>query len=439
MAAKLIERDAIVFIRRYLSLIAIFSIASISSAQTLDEAIRLTLRTNPDVLAQSYSSEAAKQLEQQARGAFFPSIDFVFASGKENSNNTTTRALGLDDLRLTREEQSLRLTQLIFDGGSTINLVRQQAALSDAAAARLFSTRENIGLRAIQVYLESLRRDSIVELAKENLAHHDDTLDKIFQRFESGVGTKVDVVQTRGRRAQSKSNLLLSEREASNGTAEFYRVVGEYPRDLKVPKAVNGLPATLEEAMMLAQRNNPGIKAAESELAAAEAGRKQAKGVFYPRFDLELGATRNNDTDGSIGANDDESAVIRMTYNIYRGGADRARLNEAEAREFAARELLNSTKRLVEEDVTLIWNELQDIQMRQEFLAAHVSATEEVLVVYREQLNLGKRTLLDLLDIQNELLRAKIAQVSGYYLELLARYRVLASTGKLLETLEIGE
>ena len=66
MSAKLIERDAIVFIRRYISLIAIFSIASISSAQTLDEAIRLTLRTNPDVLAQSYSSEAAKQLVQQA-------------------------------------------------------------------------------------------------------------------------------------------------------------------------------------------------------------------------------------------------------------------------------------------------------------------------------------------------------------------------------------
>ena len=96
----------------------------------------------------------------------------MFASGRENSNNTTTRALGLDDLRLTREEQSLRLTQLIFDGGSTINLVRQQAALSDAAAARLFSTRENVGLRAIQVYLESLRRDSIVELAKENLEQH---------------------------------------------------------------------------------------------------------------------------------------------------------------------------------------------------------------------------------------------------------------------------
>ena len=116
-----------------------------------------------------------------------------------------------------------------------------------------------------------------------------------------------------------------------------------------------------------------------------------------------------------------------------------SRLNEWEAREFASREILNSTRRLVEEDVTLIWNELQDILMRQEFLAAHVNATEEVLVVYREQLNLGKRTLLDLLDVQNELLRAKIAKVSGGYVALLARYRVLASTGQLLETLNIDD
>ncbi|MEK9821734.1 MAG: TolC family protein, partial [Gammaproteobacteria bacterium] len=175
------------------------------------------------------------------------------------------------------------------------------------------------------------------------------------------------------------------------------------------------------------------------ELAAAEAGRKQARGAFYPRFDLELGATRNDDMDGSIGSNDDESAVVRMTYNLYRGGSDRARLNEAEAREQAARETLRSTQRAVEEDVTLIWNELQDILMRIEFLEAHVKSTEEVLSVYREQLALGKRTLLDLLDVQNELLRAKIALVSGENSALLAQYRVLASTGQLLDSLDIAE
>ncbi|MBO6565853.1 MAG: TolC family outer membrane protein [Pseudomonadales bacterium] len=406
-------------------------------AQTLEDTIRITLRTNPDVLASLYSVDAAEELKNQARGAYFPSIDLVLAGGYENSNNTTTRQLGEDDNDLTRSESSIRVTQLLFDGASTRNFVRQQSALVDAALARLVGTQENVGLRAIQVYLEVLRRNEIVRLAERNLAHHDETLEKITERFESGVGTKVDVVQTRGRRAQAKSNVLLSQREAKNGVAEYFRVVGEYPEALSLPAAVESLPQTLEEALELAKVNNPGIEAVEAELAATEAARKGARGAFYPRFDLELGATRNDDLDGSEGANDDETAVVRMTYNLYRGGSDRARLNEAEAREFAARESLRSTQRAVEEDVTLIWNELQDILVRLEYLDAHVKATEEVLEVYREQLTLGKRTLLDLLDVQNELLRAQIAKTTGDYVALLARYRVLAGTGQLLDTLEI--
>ena len=409
-----------------------------ASAQTLDEAIRATLRTNPDVLASRYGVRAAEELKNQARGGYFPRLDIVLAGGRERSNNTTTRALGDDDLSLTRAERSIRLSQLIYDGSSTRNLVKQQSALVDAALARLASTQENISLRAIQVYLASLRGTIVVRLAEENLGYHEETLGKITERFERGVGTKVDVVQTRGRRAQSKSNVLLSQRDAKNGIAEFYRVVGERPKMLVLPHAVGGVPGTLEQALELALANNPVLKAVEAELEASIAGRRQAKGIFFPRFDLEIGATRNDDTDGSLGANDDESAVIRMTYNIYRGGADRARLNEAEAREFELRERVRSSRRVVEEDVTLIWNELQDILVRLEYLDAYVKSTEEVLSVYIEQLTLGKRTLLDLLDVQNELLRAQISKVSGDHIALLARYRVLASTGRLLETLEIN-
>lgn len=415
----------------------LLAVPSFSWAQTLEETIRATLRTNPDVLASKYTVDAAEQLKNQARGGYFPSVDLVLAGGYENSNNTTTRALGEDDLDLTRAERGIRVTQLLYDGASTRNFVRQQSALVDAAMARLAGTQENVSLRAIQVYLEVLRRNEIVKLAEANLAHHDETLDKITERFESGVGTKVDVVQTRGRRAQAKSNVLLSQREAKNGVAEFFRVVGEYPEELMIPAAVTQLPETLEEALELAMMNNPGIDAVESDLAAAEAARKGARGAFLPRFDLELGATRNDDMDGSEGPNDDETALVRMTYNLYRGGSDRARLNEAEAREFAAREGLRGTQRAVEEDVTLIWNELQDILVRLEYLEAHVKSTEEVLDVYQEQLTLGKRTLLDLLDVQNELLRAQIAKTTGDYIALLARYRVLAGTGQLLDTLQI--
>ncbi|MBF68354.1 MAG: hypothetical protein CMQ29_11745 [Gammaproteobacteria bacterium] len=410
-----------------------------ASGQSLTEAVTTTLRTNPEILASRYNASAAEQLHKQARGAYFPSLDLVLASGEENSNNTTTRAAGRGDLSMTREENSIRLTQLLYDGGYTGNHVRQQSALSDAAIEQLSSTKENTGLTAIQVYLEVLRRDSVVALAKENLRHHDDTLTKIHQRFESGVGTKVDVVQTRGRQAQSKSNVLLAERDSANGRANFYRVVGENPSNLREPSAPSGLPGTLQAAIEIAMNGNPGLKAVEAELEAASAARKQARGAFHPRFDLELGATRNDDTDGSSGPNEDETAVIRMTLNLYRGGADRARSRETEAREFAAREAVNHNRRLVQENVTVIWNELEDIRMRLQFLEAHVKSTEEVLVVYNEQLSLGKRTLLDLLDVQNELLRAKVALVSGRYAERLAEYRVLGAIGQLLESMGLSK
>ncbi len=407
------------------------------AAQSLTEAIETTLRTNPDILASKYGVEAAQQLHKQAKGAYLPSIDLVLAGGYENSDNTTTRATLLDELDLTKQEKSIRLTQLIYDGFATSNLIKQQSALIDSAAARLGSSQENVSLRAVQVYLEMLRRKKVVNLTQENLNQHEQTLKKIQERFDNGVGTKVDVVQTRGRRAQSKSNLLLAQRDLKNGNAEFFRVVGEYPRDILEPAVVSGLPGTLDEAIQNAMTNNHGLKAAEADLSAASAGQKQTRGSYHPRFDLEIGATRNEDTDGVVGENNDETAVIRMSYNLFRGGADKARVNEAEAREFAARETVRSIRRAAEEDVTLIWNELQDILQRLEYLEAHVKSTEEVLVVYNEQLSLGKRTLLDLLDIQNELLRARVAYISGQYSAKLARYRVLASTGRMLETMGI--
>ncbi len=407
-------------------------------AQSLIETVGTTLNTNPDIHVGQYNVEAADQLRKQARGGYFPVVDIVLATGKENSNNTTTRAANLDDLRLTRDDRSIRVTQLLYDGFSTRNFVKQQTALLDSAVARLGSTRENVSLRAIQVYLEVLKRDAVVSLASENLRQHDSTLGKIRERFESGVGTKVDVVQTQGRRAQAKSAVMLTERDAKNGRAEFYRVVGENAVDLDNPDPITGLPGSLGEALEIAYRNNPSLIAAEAELQAAIASRKQARGSFHPRLDIELGVTRNEDVDGSIGANDDETAVVRMTYNVFRGGADRARVNETEAREFAARESLRSNRLAVEEDVTLIWNELQDILIRLEYLKAHVESTEEVLKVYNEQLGLGKRTLLDLLDVQNELLRARIAYLSGQYTARLARYRVLASAGRLLDSLGLN-
>ena len=277
-----------------------------------------------------------------------------------------------------------------------------------------------------------LRRDQVVALAQVNLAQHDETLLKIEERFESGVGTKVDVVQTKGRRAQSKSSVLLSEKDAQNGRVEFYRVVGESPRELSLPVRPKGLPETLEQAVQLAFRNNPQVKAAQFDLEASQSARKQLLGGYHPRVDLALGATRNDDMDGSPGANDDETAVIKMSYNLYRGGADRAKMKEAIARINGAEQALIALRRSITQDVSILWNDLEDLSIRIEYLQLHVTSTEEVLAVYLEQLAIGKRTLLDVLDIQNELFRARSGLVSAEFQLRLAEYRLLATGGQFL-------
>jgi adhesin transport system outer membrane protein len=264
------------------------------------------------------------------------------------------------------------------------------------------------------------------------LAQHDETLLKIEERFESGVGTKVDVVQTKGRRAQSKSSVLLSEKDAQNGRVEFYRVVGESPRELSLPVRPKGLPETLEQAVQLAFRNNPQVKAAQFDLEASQSARKQLLGGYHPRVDLALGATRNDDMDGSPGANDDETAVIKMSYNLYRGGADRAKMKEAIARINGAEQALIALRRSITQDVSILWNDLEDLSIRIEYLQLHVTSTEEVLAVYLEQLAIGKRTLLDVLDIQNELFRARSGLVSAEFQLRLAEYRLLATGGQFL-------
>ena len=419
---------------RHPTLIAafLFGISSLCSGQTLVEAIEQTLLTNPNIQSSAYNVDAADALRLQAVAGYLPSIDLVLARGLEKSDNTTTRASGDASRNFDRFERSITLNQMLYDGFSTAAFVKQQEAVLSATTQRLATTLENTALRSAQAYLEVLRRDQVVALAQVNLAQHDETLLKIEERFESGVGTKVDVVQTKGRRAQSKSSVLLSEKDAQNGRVEFYRVVGESPRELSLPVRPKGLPETLEQAVQLAFRNNPQVKAAQFDLEASQSARKQLLGGYHPRVDLALGATRNDDMDGSPGANDDETAVIKMSYNLYRGGADRAKMKEAIARINGAEQALIALRRSITQDVSILWNDLEDLSIRIEYLQLHVTSTEEVLAVYLEQLAIGKRTLLDVLDIQNELFRARSGLVSAEFQLRLAEYRLLATGGQFL-------
>ena len=171
-------------------------VSSAAFAQSLTEVIEYTLKSNPILQASSHTVDAAQAMKRQAVAGYLPVIDLTLATGKETSNNTTTRSLGLMDDRFTRTERGLSISQLLYDGFATANFVKQQSAVLSATESRLVSGRENTSLQAIQAFLDIIRLDKMVDLTEHNLRFHMATLEKINKRFETGVGTKVDVVQT---------------------------------------------------------------------------------------------------------------------------------------------------------------------------------------------------------------------------------------------------
>jgi outer membrane protein, adhesin transport system len=410
------------------------------SAETLIKVIQHTLETNPDILITINNRRAADQQLEQAQAGYWPTIELNAGYGREISDNTTTRATTGEDVTLMRQEIGLTLSQILFDGFFVKYEVERQLSLINSSAYRVQDTSENIALLTAETYLEVIRRQELVELSKDNVVIHQKILEQIHMLVEGGVGRRADLQQSTSRLALAKSSLVSAQGNLRNAEINYRRVTGQLPGALTIParaplEAI--LPENGEIALEQALNYHPALRIAQTELEAAQAAHQQTNSAFMPRLSLELGVTDNKNLDGVEGSNDDISAMVRMRYNLFRGGADQARRQETAERVGTAKETIRSAQRLVEENVLLSWNSMTTIRARVGYLKAHVKSTEEVLDSYKEQFKLGQRSLLDVLDSENELFNARSSLTTAQYGEILSIFNVLESMGLLLQTLGI--
>jgi len=415
-------------------------VANSTYANTLKQVIERTLHSNPDVEVTTRTRLAADHSLRQAQAGYLPSIDVNLGYGWENSDNITTETNNNGSLNLARREASISLKQMLFDGFDTRYTSAQQQARVDASAHRVQESSNIVVLRTIEVFLDVFRRQTLVELAKDNLVVHQKTLEQIQKLFKRGAGRKADVKQAESREALAVANLLQNQGQIRDTEANYQRVTGEMPKDLQEAKHQNAFQAIssdLKAALAQAVQYNPVLKAANSDLDAAQAAYKKARSTLMPKLDVELSASRNNNLDGVEFKNNDVSAILRLNYNLYRGGANQAKRMETAERVNAAKAAVKRAQRIVEEDLRLTWNALQTIRERIAYMEKHVEATQEVVAAYEQQFKLGQRSLLDVLDSKNELYNAKSALVNARYGEVISTYRLLASTGQLLPVLGI--
>lgn len=403
------------------------------AAEPLRAVVEKALTTNPEVLTASANMKATEQELEQARAGYRPTIDVRGGGGREWSRNSGTSS---DGRTLSRSEKSIALRQLIYDGGFVSAETAKQLERLRAAEKRLFDVSSSIGQRISDVYIEVLKNEVLYSLAKENLKVHEDYLGKMGDRVKKGVGQRADLQLADGRMALAASTLTSREAALDDAKIRYKRLVGEAARDLSMPEPVNrAIPAILELATEISFANHPSLAAARADVDAARQAEASARTKLMPTVSLEVGATGNKNIDGTHGNNYDRTAMVVMNYNLFRGGADDAKIKETGERLTAAMETQNNVQRAIEEEVGRAWVALNAAKASLHHLEEHAKRTEEVKGAYQAQFEIGRRTMLDLMNAENELFQAKSSLTSGRYAVIQGEYRLLAAMGGLLKVL----
>lgn len=415
-------------------------ITSPALAHTVQEAVAHTLKTGPDVLISTNSREAVEAELREAFAGYLPTVDLNAGWGRENSDNTTTRGpLGNQGSRtLYRTEFGINARQMLFDGFAVKNDVEGNMARVRAESWRVNNDAQEVALDVVNAFLDVNLRKALVQITRQNLQAHITIYSQIQKRSEGGIGRKADLDQAEGRLANARANLIAEQANLRDAETRYLRLVGIPPIELVQPEAPTlGFPETLRSAVALGVNNHPELRAAVSDVSVARAANKAAKAAFFPRVDFELGFNRNHNIDGSRGDNDDFLGMFRLRWNLFKGGADVAAVKRTAWKIEEAKEVRNRAHRQVEESVRLAWSTYIAAKSSVGYNRTYQNASERTRDAYQKQFEIGQRTLLDLLDSENELFGARSAYINSKHLELLGRFRVLQSTGALTDYLGV--
>ena len=368
------------------------------SAATLEQAVKDSLLWHPQVSASVNSRYSADEDLRAAKGGYLPTLNLSAGTGWEQTDNSSTRAANDHHRNLNRSESSLNLRQNVFNGFATTSEVARQKATVNSRAFSVMNTSEVTALNAIQSYLDVLMRQKMVQLAQNNLTSHERVFDQIRLRTEQGVG-----------------------REASG---------------LSMPMTTK-VPASQADARKQMLENSPLLKQADADVEATRQQYEAAKSRFYPSVDIDLGRRMDNNVDGTRGHDQEWQAMVRMNYNLFNGGSDKAQLSSYAYKMQEAQDVKRNALRQLDEELRLSWNAWQNAKQQVPIAKDYADRSAVVRTAYQEQFSIGERSLLDMLDSENEVFNAQRRYVEMQFVEMFTTYRINARIGDLLKQLNI--
>ncbi len=409
------------------------------SYQAFKSALEATYQNNPRIIAERKTFEQTGEEVNQALSGWLPSINLNYQRGRQRNRQPSNTAGGRDDWNyIATEDQRLDISQPILRVDTYYDIGRANNTFY-ASGSQLISVTQNILLNAIGAYIDVVRDREILGLSQNNERVLEQHLGATRDRFDVGEATRTDVSQSEARLSRSEADTIQSTGSVAIAEAAFSRITGlKADEGLAYPKTTPPIPATLEEAINVAQALNPRILSAKYTEEAADDAIGTAKAALLPTARVRGTMSRAKGAFTGIDF-DSDSVLVDVSLPLYQGGAQYSRVRAAKSDKSRRRYELMETMNEVRQQTVSAWEQYVTEMAAIESQKDTIVAAEVALDGVQQERLYGTRTVLDVLDAEQELFAARVDLARSERDRLFAVYNLLSILGQLSpQTLQLG-
>ena len=420
------------------TLICVSLLASCAAmAQTTSpvaQSVQRAIEGNPEVAARFNAFRASNDEIDVASGAWKPHLDASADAGRRAYDNSQLRP---QDQHFYAGGVRLELSQLLWDGLATHHEVER---LSHTKLLRYFEfldATEQFGMEAARAYYDVVRYRKLVQLAEDNYVQHKVSFEQVQSRVNAGVGRGVDLEQVVARVALAESTLVAERANLHDVVERYVRLVGSVPPadNVSAVSMLRPLPASEQDAMRAAALQSPVVAGAIENLRAARSAAAGRKGAFQPRVEARVRAAGGHNLDAEPYQKKDATAEIALTWNLFNGGSDSARERQYASLLYQAENLRDKACNDTRETIAVAFNDVKRLNEQLGYLDRNVVAIQKARDAYRQQFDIGQRSLLDLLNSESELYTARRSYAMAEEDLATAIVRTYAGMGTLVASL----
>lgn len=412
------------------SLLAFGALPSSASAESLLEAMASAYGNNPTLLSQRAALHAIDETVPQALSGWRPSVQL---RGDVGISRTWTDTPVANDILTSTEPRSISVTvsQPLYTGGRVAASIRAAENAVLASRADLAAVEQRVLSTVATAYMDVLRDEAVLELTTMNVQVLQRQLQAAQDRFRVGEITRTDVAQAEARVARSVADRVRAEGQLQASRAAYQASVGHAPAGLERPQGLLRLPATLDEVVAQAAEANPTVRAFGFAARAAEAGVDQVRGELYPVVALNATASTAWDAGTPDVDRDSVTAGLSVTVPLYTAGATYSRVREQKHNANRRRIQIHEARRNAVQSATQAWETWQASRARSQSLTAQIAAAQIALEGVQREAQVGSRTILDVLDSEQEFLDSRVNLVVAQRDEMVAGFQVMQAIGRL--------